>query len=80
MAGGDAFGTFTHPGRASFDWAVLFSAVAILAPVSGLIGVFFSLRSRQKGYARWRSALAAALWCAFLGVVVRLFLHMAVFP
>jgi hypothetical protein len=73
------FGDLTSPGRSSFDWAVLFAAVAIVFPVSGVVGVFFADRSRRKGYGRWRSALAIAIWCAFVGVLVRGLLHMGVF-
>jgi hypothetical protein len=73
------FGDLTSPGRSSFDWAVLFAAVAIVFPVSGVVGVFFADRSRRKGYGRWRSALAIAIWCAFVGVLVRGLLHMGLF-
>jgi succinate dehydrogenase hydrophobic anchor subunit len=69
----------TSPGRSSFDWAVLFAAVALVFPVSGVVGVFFADRSRRKGYGRWRSALAIAIWCAFLGVLLRGLLHLGVF-
>ena len=52
------FGDLTAPGRSSFDWAVLFAAVALVLPVSGFIGLFFADRSRRKGYGRWKSAMA----------------------
>jgi sugar phosphate isomerase/epimerase len=74
------FGDLTAPGRSSFDWAVLFAALALVFPVSGVIGVVFADRSRRKGYPRWKSALAISLWCAFVGVMVRGLLHTGVFP
>lgn len=80
LRGRRTFGDLTAPGRSSFEWAVFFAAVAIFFPASGLIGVAFSERSRRKGYSRWKSALAASLWCLFLGVMVRGLLHVGVFP
>lgn len=68
------------PGRSTFDWAVLFAAVALVFPVSGVLGVVFADRSRRKGYRRWRSAMAIAIWCVFLGIVLRGLMHMGVFP
>jgi hypothetical protein len=70
----------TAPGKASFDWAILFAALALVVPASGLAGAFFADRSRRKGYQRWKAALAMALWCVFLGVVLTGFLKMPVFP
>ncbi len=74
------FGDLTAPGRSSFDWAVLFAAVALVLPVSGLVGVVFAERSRRKGYARWKSAMAVAIWCMVLGVMLRGVLRIGVFP
>jgi hypothetical protein len=74
------FGDLTAPGRSSFDWAVLFAALALAFPVSGVVGVVFADRSRRKGYPRWKAALAVSLWCAFLGLMVRGLLHTGVFP
>jgi hypothetical protein len=74
------FGDLTAPGRSSFDWAVLFAALALIFPVSGVIGVVFADRSRRKGYPRWKSALAVSLWCVFVGLMVRGLLHSGVFP
>ena len=74
------FGDMTAPGRSSFDWAVLFAAVALVLPVSGLVGVVFAERSRRKGYARWKSAMAVAIWCMVLGVMLRGVLRIGVFP
>jgi sugar phosphate isomerase/epimerase len=74
------FGDLTAPGRSSFDWAVLFAALALAFPVSGVIGVIFADRSRRKGYPRWKSDLAISLRCVFLGLMVRGLLHFGVFP
>lgn len=74
------FGDLTAPGRSSFDWAVLFAAVALVLPVSGLVGVVFAERSRRKGYTRWKSAMAIAIWCAVLGLLLRGVLRIGVFP
>jgi len=68
------------PGRSSFDWAVLFAAVALAFPLSGFLGAVLADRSRRKGYGRWRSAMAIAIWCAFLGIVLRGLVHIGVFP
>ena len=68
------------PGRSSFDWSVLFAAVALAVPVSGLIGLCFADRSRRKGYARWKAALLINVWCLFLGMMIRGLLHVGVLP
>ena len=80
LRGRRTFGDLTAPGRSSFDWAVCFAALALAIPVAGLIGVVFADRSRRKGYRRWKSALAASLWCVFVGLMVRGLLHVGVFP
>jgi hypothetical protein len=74
------FNELTSPGRASFDWAILCATLAMVFPVSGLFGVVFAVRSRRKGYSRWKTALAVALWCTFVGVLIRGLLHFGVFP
>jgi hypothetical protein len=48
--------------------------------VSGVVGVVFAERSRRKGYGRWKSAMAIAIWCAFLGVMLRGLVHVGAFP
>ena len=73
------FGDLTAPGRSSFDWAVLFAAVALVFPLSGLVGVCFAERSRRRGYGRWKSALAISIWCAFVGILIRGLLRMGAF-
>ena len=79
--GGRRFLADLHaPGRSSFDWAVFFAAVALVLPVSGALGVLFAERSRRKGYGRWKSAMAIAIWCAFLGIMLRGMVHVAAFP
>lgn len=70
----------TSPGRSSFDWAVLFATLALVFPVSGIVGVVFAERSRRKGYGRWKAAMAVAIWCAFVGVLVRGLFHFGIFP
>lgn len=75
-----SFADLTAPGRSSFDWAILCAAVGLAFPVSGVVGVVFADRSRRKGYRRWKSAMAACIWCAFLGLVLRGLLRIGVFP
>jgi hypothetical protein len=70
----------TPPGKASFEWALLFATVALLFPVSGVVGIYFADRSRRRRYPRWRAAAAMSLWCALLGLLVRLLLHIGLFP
>jgi hypothetical protein len=74
------FRDLTLPGRSSFDWAIFFATVALVVPVSGVIGVVFADRSRRRGYRRWKSAMAVSIWCAFVGVLLRGLLHLGVFP
>jgi hypothetical protein len=74
------FANLTLPGRASFDWALLFAGIALVFPVSGVIGMCFAYRARRKGYPRWAAGMAMAVWCMALGVIVRTMLHLAVFP
>jgi hypothetical protein len=71
---------FFEPGRASFDWSLLFSALAIVVPVSGLVAMMLSQRARQRSSARWKVAMAMAVWCTALGVGARLVLHVGVIP
>jgi hypothetical protein len=59
---------------------VLCAAVALAVPLAGLLGAVFALRSRQKGYTRWKAALAMSIWCIILGVVIRGMLHVGVIP
>jgi hypothetical protein len=73
-------GGLTPPGRASFEWAVLFATLALAFPESGLVGLFFAARSRRLGYARWGAVMAISIWCLVLGVGIRLFIHLPVFP
>ena len=68
------------PGRASFDWSVLCAAAAIVVPVVAVAGVTFAALSRRQHYGRWKAALAVNLWCAFLGIMIRGYLHVEVFP
>lgn len=70
----------TPPGRASYEWAILFAALALAFPESGLFGVIFAARSRRLGYDRWKAVMAISIWCLILGVVIRLFIHLPVFP
>jgi hypothetical protein len=74
------FADLTAPGRSSFDWAILFAALALAIPISGLIGVVFADRSRRQGYGRWKAAMAVSLWCVIVGLMVRGFLRAGVFP
>jgi len=80
LAGRRVFGDLTAPGRASFDWAVLFATAALIFPVSGLVGAVFADRSRRQGYGRWKSALLINIWCVLLGIALRGFLRLEVFP
>jgi uncharacterized MAPEG superfamily protein len=73
-------GRSTPAGKASFEWAILFATIAILFPVSGLVGICFADRSRRKGYPRWLAALLVSAWCAILGSLVRSLLHIGIFP
>jgi hypothetical protein len=74
------FGDLTVPGRASFDWSLLFATTAILIPVAGLVGVYFADRSRRRGYPRWKAACVMSLWCLVLGLMLRGALHLGVLP
>lgn len=70
----------TPPGRASFEWAVLFAALALIFPLSAVVGLGFAERARRRGYRRWPGAMAVAVWCGILGVILRGFLHLGVVP
>jgi hypothetical protein len=45
-----------------------------------VVSVAFALRSRRQGSTRWAAALAAALWCGVLGVVLRVVLRERILP
>ena len=68
------------PGRAALEWAVLCAAAALLFPELAVVSVAFALRSRRQGSSRWAAALAAALWCGLLGVVLRVMLGERIVP
>jgi hypothetical protein len=72
--------TFNPPGRACFEWAVLFAAVALLFPEAALVGALLAAQSRRVGYPRSSSALVMALWCGILGIVLRGLLRLGMFP
>jgi hypothetical protein len=67
-------------GKASFEWAILFATIALLFPVSGLVGICFADHSRRRGYPRWPAGLGISAWCAMLGLFIRAFLHIGMFP
>jgi hypothetical protein len=73
-------GTLPDPARSSLEWAVLFSAVALLVPAAVVPALGFVARARRRGSPRWRTLLGAAAWCALLGVVFRLVLGLEVLP
>jgi hypothetical protein len=60
------------PGRAALEGAVLLAAFAILLPACAPGALACALRARRRGHRQWRAAAAAALWCGFLGVALRL--------
>jgi hypothetical protein len=72
--------SFNPPGHALFEWAVLFAAVALLFPEAAIIGALLAAQSRRLGYQRWSSALGAALWCGFLGLILRGVVGVGMFP
>jgi hypothetical protein len=67
-------------GKATFEWAILFATIALVFPVSGLVGICLADASRRRGYPRWLAALAMSAWCAILGSLVRSLLHIGIFP
>ena len=68
------------PGRTRLEAAVLFAALAILAPWASVAAVAFALAARRAGNRRWLAALAAAVWCGVLGLAVRVATGLGFFP
>jgi len=73
-------GRITPAGKAVFEWSVAFSALSLVFPIAVIGGVGLALDSRRRGYHRWLPALLVALWCGFLGVILRGMLHMGMVP
>jgi hypothetical protein len=59
------------PGRGLLEISILLSAFALLFPVLLPPAAAASVFARRAGNRRWLAALIAALWCGFLGLVVR---------
>jgi hypothetical protein len=72
--------SFSQPGKAGFDWAILCSALALLFPVAAIVGIASALHSRHAGYSRWRIVFVMAIWSGFLGIMIRGLLGAGVFP
>jgi hypothetical protein len=68
------------PGRGYLELSIALSAVAIIIPLCA-VGAFVASRfARRAGNDRWRAAMIASVWCAFLGVVLRAALGLGVLP
>lgn len=71
---------FESPGRAAFEWAILFAATALVFPEAALLAGASALVSRRRGSPRWKTALALAVWCGLLGIVFRIHLGVRTLP
>ena len=79
-ANGPAVALALDHGRASFEWAVLFSSLSLLSPALGVFAVGFSLRARRLGSPKWVVVLVASLWCVVLGAIVRIGFGLEIVP
>jgi hypothetical protein len=70
----------TPRGKATFDWAIAFAALALIFPISALVAVGLALETRRRGYRRWPAVLVMALWCGLLGALLRGMLKMGLVP
>jgi hypothetical protein len=76
----DAWARYGEPGRAAFELSLALCALALVFPWVGVGAVLAAARSWQKGSRRAWRALLAALWCCILGLVIRGYLGVGVFP
>lgn len=68
------------PGRTALELSVVCSAIALLAPVAALAAGALAVVARRTGSSVWARALAAAIWCGFLGLAIRGALGAGVLP
>jgi hypothetical protein len=68
------------PGRAALEIAVILAALAIIVPIVAAPAVLFAMRARRRGHPRWLAVAGASVWCAFLGIAVRVGLGLGFVP
>jgi len=76
----DAIARFTEPGRAAFELSLAGCALSLAFPwlVVGSLGA--ALRAARRGSRRAWVLLPCCLWCCLLGLGVRQYLGMGLFP
>jgi hypothetical protein len=76
----DAAARFAEPGRAAFELSLALCALSLAFPWLVVGAVAAAARAWQRRSPRaWRAVLAAA-WCCLLGLVVRQYLGVGIFP
>jgi hypothetical protein len=78
--GADALDRFIEPGRRAFELSLAFCALSLLFPWLVFGAMTAAGRAWQRGSRRAWLAIVAAAWCCLLGLAVREYLGLGVFP
>jgi hypothetical protein len=76
----NALTRFIEPGRGAFEFSLALCALSMIFPWVALGAVGAAARSVRQGSRRAWLALAAAVWCFFVGLAVRAYLGVGIFP
>ena len=76
----DALARFVQPGRAAFELSLAFSALSLAFPWLAVGAMVAAARAWQRGADRAWLALLAAGWCCLLGLAVREYVGLGIFP
>ncbi len=78
--GADALARFIEPGRGAFELSLAFCALSLAFPWLAVLAMAAAGRAWQRGTKRAWGAVLAAAWCFFLGIAVRQYLGLGIFP
>jgi hypothetical protein len=76
----DALARFIEPGRRAFELSLAFCALSLAFPWLAVVAMAAAGRAWQRGTKRAWGAVLAAAWCFFLGIAVRQYLALGIFP
>lgn len=78
--GPDALARFIEPGRGAFELSLALCALSLAFPWLAAGAMAAAARAWQRGAKRAWLALLAAGWCCLLGLAVRQYLGLGIFP
>jgi len=71
---------FVEPGRAVFELSLALCALSLAFPWVAAGAVVAAARAWQRGSPRAWLALIASAWCCLLGLIIRQYLGVGIFP